>query len=133
MSCLAFKSGFRKPEKWTEISPKLTPLVGILGMPGGAMGRIHKPFSNEQVAFLLDAYLEGRAKSTEVQEILGVGRSRFFELLQEYRRDPEGFAISYGHSVPPRLSPSTKPLIQRDLLREKNLVEEPRLPSSSYN
>ncbi len=97
------------------------------------MGQIHKRFSSDQVKFLLHAYLEGRARSAEVQEMLGVGRSRFFDLLQEYRRDPEGFTIAYGRSVPPRLSSSTEALIQRELLREKKLVEDPRLPISSYN
>lgn len=97
------------------------------------MGQIHKRFSSDQVKFLLHAYLDGRTRSTEVQEMLGVSRSRFFELLQEYRRDPEGFTISYGRSVPPRLSGSTEALIQRELLREKKLVEDPRLPISSYN
>ena len=65
--------------------------------------------------------------------MLAVGRSRFFELLQEYRQDPEGFTISYARSVPPRLPPSTEALIQRELLREKKLVEDPDLPISSYN
>jgi len=97
------------------------------------MGQIHKRFSSDQVKFLLHAYLEGRARSAEVQEMLGVGRSRFFDLLQEYRRDPEGFTIAYGRSVPPRLSSPTEALIQRELLREKKLVEDPQLPISSYN
>jgi transposase len=97
------------------------------------MAQIHKRFSSDQVKFLLHAYLEGRARSAEVQEMLGVGRSRFFDLLQEYRRDAEGFTIAYGRSVPPRLSSSAEALIQRELLREKKLVEDPRLPISSYN
>jgi hypothetical protein len=67
------------------------------------MGQIHKRFSSDQVKFLLHAYLEGRAMSTEVHEMLGLGRSHFFELLIEYRRAPEIFSISYERSTPPRL------------------------------
>jgi len=30
-----------------------------------------------------------------VEEVLGIGRSRFFGLLKEYRHDPDRFSIAY--------------------------------------
>jgi hypothetical protein len=98
-----------------------------------AMGQIHKRFTSEQVRFLLAAYIQGLMKRTEVQEALAIGKSRFFELLKEYRQAPETLSIAYERSTPPRLPLTTEAEIKKELLREKHLVEDPRLPISSYN
>jgi hypothetical protein len=45
------------------------------------MPRVHKPWSSEQVKFLPYAWLGGRTGSSEVREMLGVGRTRFFDLF----------------------------------------------------
>ncbi|HLB65831.1 MAG TPA: hypothetical protein VJJ46_13390 [Anaerolineales bacterium] len=47
------------------------------------MGQIHKRFTNEQIRFLFGAYVHGHIKRMDVQEALGIGKSRFFELLRE--------------------------------------------------
>jgi len=44
------------------------------------MGQVHKRFSDEQVAFPLQAYSQGLMTKVEVQEVLGIGKSRFFSL-----------------------------------------------------
>jgi len=97
------------------------------------MGQIHRRFTSEQVRFLFRAYMQGNLKRTDVQEALGIGKSHFFDLLREYRRVPETFSISYERSTPPRLSLATEAGIRRELLRERKLVEDPRLPISGYN
>ena len=97
------------------------------------MGQIHKRFTSEQVRFLFRAYTQGNMKRTDVQETLGIGKSRFFCLLKEYRQAPETLAISYARSTPPRLTASAETEIKKELLREKKLVEDPRLPISGYN
>ncbi|MCL4466935.1 MAG: hypothetical protein M1389_13085 [Chloroflexi bacterium] len=97
------------------------------------MGQIHKRFTNEQVRFLLRAYVHGHIKRIDVQEALAIGKSRFFELLREYRQAPETLSVSYARSTPPRLSPAAETAIKAELLREKKLVEDPRLPISGYN
>jgi hypothetical protein len=97
------------------------------------MGQIHMRFTSEQVSFLFHAYLQGTVKRAEIEQVLGISKTRFFALLKDYRRDPEGFTISYERSVPPRLSASTEALIRRELLREKELIDDPRLPISGYN
>ena len=97
------------------------------------MGQIHKRFTSEQVRFLFRAYTQGNMKRTDVQETLGIGKSRFFCLLKEYRQAPETFAISYARSTPPRLTANAETEIKKELLREKRLVEDPRLPISGYN
>jgi len=97
------------------------------------MGQIHKRFTSEQVRFLFGAYIHGHMKRTEVQEALGIGKSRFFELLKEYRHAPHTLSVSYERSTPSRLSPAAEAEIEKELLREKKLVEDPRLPISGYN
>lgn len=97
------------------------------------MAQIHKRFTSEQVRLLLGAYLQGHMKRTDVQEALAIGKSRFFQLLKEYRRSPNTLSVTYQRSTPARLSPATEAEIKKQLLREKNLVEDPRLPISGYN
>jgi hypothetical protein len=52
------------------------------------MSQLHYRFSDEQVAFLLQAYEQGLMSREEVQEALNIRCSRFFVLLKEYRTDP---------------------------------------------
>lgn len=63
------------------------------------MVQLHKKFSDEQVAFLFQAYALGLMSREEVQETLDVGKARFFALWKKYRDDPEAFSVSYRKSV----------------------------------
>jgi hypothetical protein len=44
-------------------------------------------------------------KRKHVQEILGISRSRFFELLDEYRNNPVSFSIQYERTLKTRTLP----------------------------
>lgn len=97
------------------------------------MEHLHRRFSDEQIAFLFQAYEQGLMSRVEVQEALGMGKTRFFALLRDYRQDPEAFSVAYQRSSPRRISPEAEAAIERELLREKALVEDPELPISDYN
>jgi hypothetical protein len=97
------------------------------------MDQIHKRFSVEQVKFLLQGYTQGTLGRTEVEEMLQINKTRFFALLKEYRRDPAGFSITYERKTPARLSGEVEAAMAKELLREKELVENPELPITSYN
>ena len=97
------------------------------------MDQLHKRFAVEQVKVLLQGYLQGMIGRREVEEVLQVNKTRFFELLKEYRRDPEAFSIDYERSTPARLSAEVELAIQQELLQEKALVEDPELPIWDYN
>jgi len=56
---------------------------------------LHKRFPNEQVKSLFERYLLYEIKIDYILEILGIKRSRFFEILKEYREDSENFSIAY--------------------------------------
>jgi hypothetical protein len=97
------------------------------------MGQLHKRFTVEQVKVLFHSYTQGTIVRAEVEEILQINKTRFFAVLKEYRRDPETFSIAYERETPARLSEEVEAAIGKELLREKALVEDPRLPISSYN
>lgn len=97
------------------------------------MGQIHKRFTDEQVRMLFQSYNRGQISREDVQEILDIGRSRFFVLLKDYRQDPEGFSIAYQRTAPARLSAGVEAKIAQALLREKEIVEDPKLPITYYN
>ncbi len=97
------------------------------------MDQLHKRFTGEQVKMLFESYLQGTIVRAEVEEILQINKTRFFALLKEYRQDPEKFSIAYERRTPARLSVEVEAAIAGELLREKELVEDPELPISSYN
>jgi len=66
----------------------------------------------------------------QVQEMLGVGKTRFFALMKSYRQDPDSFSIAYERSTPARLSAEVEAEIEKDLLEEKEIVQDPDLPIS---
>jgi hypothetical protein len=97
------------------------------------MSQIHKRFSDEQVRVLFQGYVQGQFARVHLQELLGIGKSRFFSLLKAYRQDPEGFSVGYHRTTPPKLPARAEEAIESALLKEKAIVEDPDLPISSYN
>jgi transposase len=97
------------------------------------MTQLHKRFTDEQVKVLLHGYCQGLLARAEIQELLGIGKTRFFALLKEYRKEPEDFSVAYERHTPGRLPAAVEAAIERELLREKAIVEDKRLPISGYN
>ncbi len=97
------------------------------------MEQLHKRFSDEQVGSFLQAYHQKLLGVEEVLELLGISRSRFFELLRSFRSDPLSFSIAYQRENRGRLSSEAEAAIETELLRDKELIENPELPISTYN
>jgi transposase len=97
------------------------------------MDQLHKRFSVEQVKLLLQRYGEGELSRAEIEEVLGVSKTRFFALLKAYRHEPKTFSIEYQRRTPRRLSEEAEQQIAQELEREKELVDDPRLPITNYN
>ena len=66
------------------------------------MGQVHKRLTTEQVKVLLKGYCQGLLDRPSIEEVLGIGKSRFFALLNEYRHDPDRFSITYERQSRPR-------------------------------
>jgi len=97
------------------------------------MDQIHKRFNSEQVRNLFRSYCQGLLDRDEIENILAIAKARFFVLLRQYRKDPEGFSISYQRNSPLRLTLSVEKEIKKELILEKSLIEDHDLPISSYN
>lgn len=96
--------------------------------------QLHRKFSNEQVKSLLERYLSKEIEINYILEILGIKRSRFFELVKGYRRDPDGFSISYGRKRGTRrISREIEENIIKELEIEMRLIENRDIPIRSYN
>jgi hypothetical protein len=95
--------------------------------------QIHKRFTSEQVKFLLKGYCEGTVERPTIEEVLEINRSRFFELLEKYRRDPDDFSIAYQRGIPSRLPLEVEKEIEKELMLEKSLIDDPTLPITTYN
>lgn len=97
------------------------------------MDQIHKRFTTEQLKVLFRGYCQGTIERACIEETLGIGKTRFFALLKEYRQSPKGFSLSYQRVTPAKLSTDVEAEIEKELLRDKELVEDKRLPISGYN
>jgi hypothetical protein len=97
------------------------------------MGQLHKRFTDEQVKVLLQGYCQGPLSRAEVQEMLSIGKTRFFALLKQYRQDPQIFSVAYKRATSARLSAAVEAEIELALLQEKEIVDHPDLPISGYN
>jgi len=97
------------------------------------MDQLHKRFTADQVKVLLQGYCQGTMSRAEVEEMLNIGKTRFFALFKEYQQGPATFSLAYERDTPGRLSASVEAAVERELLREKQLVDDPQLPISDYN
>jgi transposase len=97
------------------------------------MDQLHKRFTVEQIKVLFQGYCQGMMTSDEIEKMLNIGKTHFFALLKDYRQDPQAFSIAYKRKTPAKISVNAEAEIKKELLREKELVEDRELPISSYN
>ncbi|MDK2895922.1 MAG: hypothetical protein PWP04_42 [Candidatus Atribacteria bacterium] len=98
------------------------------------MVQIHKKFNNDQVKDLLRQYLEQKIERKYLQQILGIKKRRFFQLVKKFKNDPEGFSIYYSCNKPTRkISKDLEENIIQELQMERSLIENPNTPVKHYN
>jgi hypothetical protein len=97
------------------------------------MNQLHRRCTDDQISILLQGYCKGLLSRAEVQDMLSIGKTRFFALLREYRQDSEAFSVAYQRTTPTKLSATVEAEIEQALLQEKQIVEDPDLPISGYN
>jgi hypothetical protein len=70
-----------------------------------------------------------------IERILGIGRSWFFALPSKYLHlhDPNGFYITYETASRPGLPACVHTEIEKELMLEKNLIDDCTLPIANYN
>ena len=96
--------------------------------------QIHKTFTTDQVKELLVKYLNKEVERKYIQEILGIGKSRFFEIIQAYRSDPKTFSVDYKRSCEARrIAPEIKENIMKELSIDKKAIENKNVNLYKYN
>ena len=97
------------------------------------MGQLHKRLTTESVVAVLKKYEEKEIDVKAACAQLGVKRRRFFELLKDWRENPDEFDIGYERESPNRVSAKAEAAIEEELLKEKTIIEDPELPTRYYN
>ena len=96
--------------------------------------QLHQRLSTEEVKMLLEKYLNEKVELVYILEILKIRRSRFFELLRQYRKDPDNFSIRYKRKRATRkISEEVEKNIISELEKEKRLIENKEIPIKFYN
>lgn len=100
-----------------------------------AKQQIHKRLSEEQVKVILDKYLSRELIAKEAMRYLGIGRTRLYQLAQEYVGSKKNFSIAYVRNKPTRqLDPAIERNIVKELKLEKvQIIDNPDVPVSRYN
>ncbi len=98
------------------------------------MVQLHKRFADNQVKELIERYLKKEIERHYIQEVLGIGKTRFFALVKEYRTNANEFSIRYTRATNTRTIPQQ---VERNILRElhieKHLIEDKDVPLRQYN
>lgn len=96
--------------------------------------QLHKRFSDSQVKELLGRYLKKEIERSYIQEILGIGKARFFVLIKEYRRNPDKFSIQYERITKTRgIAVAIEKNIIKELSIEKKMIQDKEIALTSYN
>jgi hypothetical protein len=96
--------------------------------------QIHKRFSNTQIKSLIESYQKKEIELSYILSILGIGRSRFFEILKSYRQNPAAFSIDYQReAINRKISNQVEDDILAELFVEKCLIEDKSNPIKYYN
>ena len=96
--------------------------------------QLHKRFSTEEVKMFMREYLKDKKKLPYILQILQISKRRFFQLVQEYRENPDEFSIDYQRKRPTRkIDAEIEKNIIKELKIEKELIEDEELPIQFYN
>jgi hypothetical protein len=96
--------------------------------------QLHKNFTDGQVKSLLKSYLDKKIKINYILQMLRIKRSRFFELLSQYRKDSDNFSIQYDRrTINRKIDPEIDKNMVKELKIEKDLIKNKDVPIRYYN
>lgn len=96
--------------------------------------QLHKRHTTKQVTDILDTYLNAQIKAVEAIAYLGIGRTRFYQLVTAYQEQGSAFTIEYERTTPTRtIEPAIEDSIRAELQRDKQLIENREVPIRRYN
>src|SRR3989339_23432 len=97
--------------------------------------QLHKRLSVEQVKAVLAQFTTHQMSEAESVRYLELGRARFYELVYEYRKNPDNFSLSYKRARPTRhIDTRIEENIFKELKTEKEkIIDNPDVPVQRYN
>jgi len=120
-------------ENKTVTALKVDWYITFFWKKGECMDQIHKRFTAEQVKVLLMGYCQGILDRPVIEEALGISKSTFFVLLREYHHNPDEFSVTYHRETPIRIPTRVEKEIEKELMVERNLIDDSTLPITTYN
>jgi hypothetical protein len=98
------------------------------------MSQIHKRFRSEQVVDVLKKYEEGKIERKIIEAMLGIKKSRFFELMKEFRGKGREFKIDYARQAGNNVtSEKREKYLYNELVTSKELIDNSEIPIYRYN
>jgi len=98
------------------------------------MAHLHKRFTDSQVKALLERYGKGEIERKYIEQIFGIKRRRFCELVKKYKEDPNTFTIKYKRAKPTRkIDKEIEKNIFTELKTEKDLIDAEDNTIWNYN
>lgn len=95
---------------------------------------LHKRFTKSEVIEVFERYLGKEIEVEHANSMLGIGRSRFFDMLKEYRQNPDKFSLEYKRRTASRkISDKVEKKILKELKRDCALIKDKRNPIRDYN
>jgi hypothetical protein len=96
--------------------------------------QLHKRFSDNQVKSLLESYRNKEIGLSYILSILGIRRSRFFDILKSYKKDKENFSIGYSRNKPNnRIDGEVEDDILAELYMDSKLIADKSNTVRGYN
>lgn len=101
----------------------------------GKMGKqLHKMFSTQEVIGVLKKYVSKEIDVEMGMRLLKIQRRQFFNLLKNYKEEPAQFSIAYERKkATNRLDKKIEELLQKELKKERGLIENKDTPIKNYN
>lgn len=96
--------------------------------------QIHKRLEREQVITILENYLAGEIRAKDAINNLEIRKSRFYEIVREYKNNPDDFSLQYSREKPSRaISQEAEAQILAELKFEQKLIKNKNNPIKFYN
>jgi len=83
---------------------------------------------------VFERYLSREIGIKQAKALLGIGKSRFFELIKSYREAPDSFSLEYKRKESPhRIDQKAEDKIINELKKEARIIEDKNNPVQNYN
>ncbi len=94
---------------------------------------IHKRLDEDLVKFIFKKYVSKQVSFEQASKKFDLKKTRFFELLKQYKKGPEFFSIEYKRKSPKRIDPKLEKIILKELKKTKELITDKEIPVYNYN